>query len=46
MNANRKFLQHVSHCACEDVLGLQVTDFKTRVLRLKPEVQKREYEHS
>ena len=23
-----------------------VTDFKTRVLRLKPEVQKREYEHS
>ena len=45
------FLQHDGHCACQDVLGLQsripaVTDFKTRVFRLKPVVQKREYEHS
>ena len=35
------FLQHDSRCACQDVLELltAVMDFKTRVFRLKPEVQ-------
>ena len=40
-DANRKYFCSITYTA-----RAAVTDFKTLVLRLKPEVQKREFEHS